>query len=387
MKLLKSIKKQLINKDIKIVFLMFLICKIGLFSVLFLALNFFPLASHSFLGGGYNNYSYNPYVFAWANFDGEHYLSIALNGYRDLELAFFPVYPLLMILIASVIGFNQFNLVISGLIISNLSFLVALLLLYKLILLDYSRQIALLTITLILIFPTSFYFGSLYNESLFLLLSISSFYYLRKNKFIKSALLGALSSGTRVFGLILLPSYLIEVWQQKLPINKFFWIFLIPIGLLTYMLYQWISAGDPLAFYNLQKIVGEQHQEGVTLLPQVYWRYIKMLFDIDPSNPIFTTILLEFLVGILFFILPIYGFFKKVRLSYLCFAMISFLLPTIQGSFSSVPRYVLILFPSFLCLALIIQGFSKWTKIILFLAAVVWFGIETTLFLRGYWVA
>lgn len=387
MKLLKSIKKQLINKDIKIVFLMFLIWKIGLFSVLFLVLNFFPLASHNFLGGGYNNYSYNPYVFAWANFDGEHYLSIAQIGYRGLEQAFFPVYPLLMKFIAALIGFNQFNLVISGLIISNLSFLAALFLLYKLILLDYSRQIALLTITLILIFPTSFYFGSLYNESLFLLLSVSSFYYLRKNKFIKSALLGALSSGTRVFGLILLPAYLVEVWQQKLSFKKYFWIFLIPIGLLTYMLYQWISVGDSLAFYHLQKIVGEQHQEGVTLLPQVYFRYIKMLFTVDILNPIYGTILLEFLVGILFFILPIYGFFKKVRLSYLCFAMIGFLLSTIQGSFSSVPRYVLILFPSFLCLALIIQGFSRWTKITLFLAAVVWLGLETTLFLRGYWVA
>lgn len=387
MKLLKSIKKQLINKDIKIVFFMFLIWKIGLFSVLFLALIFFPLASHNFLGGGYNNYSYNPYVFAWANFDGEHYLSIAQIGYRGLEQAFFPVYPLLMKFIAALIGFNQLNLVITGLIISNLSFLMALFVLYKLILLDYSKQVALLTISLILAFPASFYFGALYNESLFLLLSVSSFYFLRKNNIFLSSVFGIISSGTRIFGLILLPSYLIEVWQQKLPLKKFFWIFLIPIGLLSYMLYQWISVGDPLAFYHLQKIVGEQHQSGLTVLPQVYWRYIKMFFDVDISNPIFTTILLEFLVGILFFILPIYGFFKKVRLSYLCFAMIGFLLPTIQGSFSSVPRYVLILFPSFLCMALIIQGFSKWVKIPLLLTAIIWLGFEATLFLRGYWVA
>ncbi len=366
---------------------MFVIWKIGLFFVLLLAIYFTPLASHNFLGGGFNNYLNNPYIFAWANFDGEHYLSIAQNGYRELELAFFPVYPMLMRFLASFANINQFNLVLAGLIISNISFLLTLFILFKLILLDYSRKIAFLTITLILIFPTSFYFGSLYNESLFLLFLVGSFYYLRKNKFIKSALLGLLSSGTRVFGLILLPAFLIEVWQQKLPIKKFLWIFLIPIGFFTYMSYQWLNFGDPIAFYHLQKIVGEQHQSGITVLPQIYFRYIKMLFGVSLSNPIYSTLILEFSVGILFFILPIYGFFKKLRLSYLVFAMISFLLPTIQGSFSSLPRYVLILFPSFLCMALIVQGFSKWVKIALFLTAVIWLGFETTLFLRGYWVA
>ncbi len=387
MKQWKFIKIFVKNKKLKFIILLFFIWRVYLFLVLLVALVFFPLAGKNFLGGGYENYLNFPWLFAWGNFDGEHYLSIAQIGYRGLEQAFFPVYPMLMRFLASLVDINQLNLVVAGLVISNLSFLVALFILYKLILLDYSEQVARLTIILIFIFPTSFYFGSLYNESFFLLLMVSSFYFLRQNNFFLSSVFGAISSATRIFGLILLPSYLIELWQQKIPIKKFFWIFIIPIGLLSYMVYQWMITGDPLAFYHLQKIVGEQHQGGLTLLPQVYLRYIKMLTTTDFYNPIYSTILLEFVVGVVFFILPIYGFFQKIRLSYLIFALVSFLLPTIQGSFSSVPRYVLILFPSFLSLAIMMNRFSLWLKILIFSSLIIWLGFETMMFIRGYWVS
>lgn len=381
-----------LNSDIFKILIIFLGWKIYLFLVLLFAIQNVNLGySDRFLGGGPINYQLAPEVFSWANFDGEHYLSISIHGYKFLEQAFFPVYPMLMSFFAKPFATDSFSLLlfstISGSLISNFAFFLALLFLWELIRIDFSKKIAFLTIILLLVFPTSFYFGAVYNESLFLLLAVTSFYFARKRSWFFAGVFGAISSATRIFGLIIFPSLLLEAWRQKAKISVFLWIFFIPSGLLIYMLYQWVAFGDPLLYYKLQKIVGEQHQSGLTLLPQVYFRYIKMIMTVDPQNPIYQTVLLEFFVGILFFILPIYGYFKKVKLSYLLYAMVGFLLPTIQGSFSSVPRYVIVFFPAFLAAALWMNDRPKILKLIILTFSAVLLFIETALFLRGYWVA
>lgn len=372
--------------------LMFLVWRILLIAVSVLSIQFIPLNYFDrFLGGGPKNYMLAPEIFSWANFDGEHYLSIAIFGYKGLEQAFFPPYPVLISFFARPFSPDLssfiFNSTIVGLIISNLSFLIALILLWELIKIDYPGRIAYLTITLLLVFPTSFYFGAVYSESLFLLLAVLSFYQIRKGRWMQGSFFGMLSSATRIFGVVLFPSLLIEAFKQRLKLPKMLWLFLIPLGLFAYMFYQYISVGDPLAFYRLQKLVGEQHQSGLTLLPQVYFRYIKMLLTVDMKSPIYQTIILEFFLGVIFFLLPIYGYFKKIRLSYLGFAMLGFLLPTFQGSFSSVPRYVIVLFPGFIALSLWVDSLPKQLKIIFITTSAVLLCIQTSLFVRGYWIA
>ncbi|MDP3974392.1 MAG: mannosyltransferase family protein [bacterium] len=380
------------NSPIFKILIMFLTWRFILVIVSILAIYFLPLGyKDRFLGGGPTNYQLSPWFFSWANFDGEHYLSISIFGYKYLEQAFFPVYPMIMSFFSRP---NAFDLLLSlinstvvGLLISNVSFLLALIVLWELIRIDFSKKIAYLTIILIIVFPTSFYFGAVYNESLFLLLSVLSFYFARKGNWMAAGLIGMVSSATRIFGIFLLPALLIEAWQQKASLGIFIWILLIPAGLGVYMIYQFFTVGDFIAFYHLQKIVGEQHQSGFTLLPQVYYRYVKMLLTVGIQNPIFQTIVLEFAVGILFFLLPVYGYFKKIRLSYLVYAMLGFLAPTIQGSFSSVPRYVIVFFPSFLAVAFWINSLPKYMRIIILLLSFSALIIESSLFLRGYWVA
>lgn len=374
-----------------VILTLFIIWRLLLILIDIFAVSSIPLGSKDrFLGGGPTNYLTRPDFYSWANYDGEHYLSISIFGYKFLEQAFFPVYPMLIHFFSKPFS-NDFlsSLIFStlvGLMISNIAFFFALLFLWKLLRFDYSEKISYLTIILLLSFPTSFYYGALYNESLFLLFSVMAFYCIRKNMYLGSAVLGALASATRIFGLILLPSFLLEAWKQRLEFSKIFWIFLIPFGLGIYMLYQYLTVGDSLAFYHLQKIVGEQHQSGFTLLPQVYFRYVKMIFTVSMQNPIYPTLLLEFLVGITFFLLPIYGYFKKIRPSYLIYAFLGFLTPTIQGSFSSVPRYVLAFFPSFIALAIFLESFPK-VKNIYLIGSLLLLFFFTSLFLRGYWVA
>lgn len=374
------------------IILLFLSWRFLLFAVMLFAIHNVTLGNTDrFLGGGSFNYHIAPEIFAWANFDGEHYLSIAIFGYKEFEQAFFPTFPSVISFFAKPISSDLFSLLfnstIIGLLISNIAFLLSLLVLFKLIIMDFSKKIAFSAIVIYLLFPASFYFGSLYNESLFLLLAVSSFYFARKKRWFLASILGFIASGTRVFGFLLLPALILEAYQQKEKISKTFWIFFIPLGLILYMLYQYITAGDALAFYHLQERVGEQHQQGIILLPQVYYRYVKMLLTVDFTQPIYQTIILEFAAGILFFILPIYGYFKKIRLSYLLFAMLGFLLPTIQGSFSSSPRYVIVLFPSFLAAAIWFSNVKMVLKVAILISLGLMLCLETTLFLRGYWVA
>ena len=374
------------------ILLLFLTWRLFLLLSLFFAIHFVPLANTDrFLGGGIVNYQNLPGLFSWANFDGEHYLSIAIFGYKALEQAFFPVYPMLISFLAKPFSANLMSHLLSSTIIavliSNISFLLALFILYKLISLDFSKKIALTTIIILLLFPTSFYFGSVYTESLFLLLSVGSFYFARKKNWLLASILGFVASATRVFGPLLLPALIIEAYQQKERFSKVFWLILIPFGLILYMLYQFLTVGDPLAFYHLQQSIGEQHQSGITLLPQVYYRYINMLLTVNYLQPLYQTIILEFTTGILFFLLPIYGYFKKIRLSYLLYAMLAFLLPAIQGSFSSNPRYIIVLFPSFLAAALWFTNVNKPLKMIVSSSMILMLLLETALYLRGYWVA
>lgn len=385
-------KKLKLSFEVRELILLFISWRLFLLLVMALAMKFIPLAQKDkYLGGGPLNFPISPELFSWANFDGEHYLSIAQYGYKILEGAFFPVYPLLISILATPFSTDTFSLLLSstlaGLVISNGLFLLSLLFLFELIALDFSKKMAFATIIMLLVFPASFYFGSLYSESLFLFLSVISFYLARQRRWFLSGIFGMIAGATRVFGILLLPALIIEVLIQKEKISRAFWIFLIPAGLGLYMLYQYINFGDPFAFYNLQTVVGEQHQRGIVTLPQVYFRYLKMIFITDATNPIYQTILLEFLAGLLFFLLPIYGYFKKIRLSYLFYAMAGFLLPTIQGSFSSTPRYVIVLFPSFLAMALFWSKFSKLPRFVFIFLSTLLLAVETALFLRGYWVA
>ncbi len=381
-----------LKSDVFKILFLFIFWKLILSIFLVYGINHIPLGNTDrFLGGGSSHFKIAPELFSWANFDGEHYLAISMNGYKFLEQAFFPVYPMVISILSKPFYSGSFlgliNSTIVGLLVSNIAFFLSLIVLYELIVIDFSKKIALVTIILILIFPTSFFFGALYSESLFLLLSSLAFLSIRKKKWVLAAFFGIIASATRAIGVLLLPVFLIEAYSQKEKFKNWSWVLLIPLGLILYMIYQYLTVGDPVAFYRLQTIIGQQHQSGIILLPQVYFRYIKMLITLDIQNPLYQTVLMEFIVGIIFFILPFIGFFKKVRISYLIYAIITFLTPTIQGSFSSLPRYVIVIFPSFLILSLLFNKLNLIFKLIIINLLLIYLIIESLLFFRGYWIA
>jgi len=334
-----------------------------------------------------------PGLWAWANFEGEHYLAIAQHGYANLEQAFFPLFPWLIRVFVYPFRENPFALLISGLTISHLAFLTALFLFYKLIKLDFDEKVAQLAILFLLIFPTSFFFGAVYTESLFLVLILGSFYAARKKNWWVAGILGAFASATSFLGIFLLPALLWEWWEQRstenlrLKTQDFFElipILLIPLGLLFYMRFLASFYQDPLMFIHVQPAFGTQGSaDKLILLYQVFWRYLKMIVS-TRWDPLYFTVWLELLTTTGFGALLVYAQLKKIRLSYLIFAFLAFLVPTLTGTFSSMPRYVLVLFPGFITLALIKNKIFR--SLYIFVCCLL-LAIATIFFTRGYWIA
>ena len=328
----------------------------------------------------------------WSNFDGLHYQNIAKFHYgtltkTDKVYAFFPVYPWLIRQVNPI--FRDYT--ISGLIISSLSFIFALFMLYKLIKIDYSSKIAKYTLLLILIFPTSFYFGSVYNESTFLLLAVLSFYFARKKKFPLACIFAAILSATRITGIFIWMSIIIEFFNtygqgiKTLLKPKALWLVMPPLGLLSYMYYQFRMTGDAFFFINYQHYVPGRSTDKLVLLYQVFFRYIKMILTVDPWSSTYFSVILEFLIGLLFLTLLIFSI-KKIRPSYWIFCVFSYLLPTLTGTLSSLPRYTIVLFPMFIFLASWLDKRHPFVRFIYYAFCIVLSLLSIGFFTRGYFI-
>lgn len=393
MRLLEFTKKWLVKKEARELFLLFITWRIWITVFAILGLVFIPLRSSHFLGGEAKNYFMNPVFWGWANFDGEHYLSIAASGYRELLYFYFPLYPRLIDIVAALadvfVGIKAF--LFSGILISNLAFLAALFVLWRLALLDFKKEVALFSTLALIVFPASFFFGAVYTEALFLLLVLTSFYFARRGRFFLAGILGAFASATRLVGILLLPALLIEWFMQreekKVATLSALGVLIVPLGLLSYMSFLQDKTGDPFIFYQQIGHFGQQRAGEFVLLYQVFWRYIKMILTVTKTDPIYLTILLEAVVGAGALLLLVWGYLRRIRLSYLVFAALGYILPTFTGSFSSLPRYVLALFPLFFLLGLFLSERGKLTQLVYFLVSATLLAVFTMLFIRGYWVA
>lgn len=335
-----------------------------------------------------------PYLaWIWANFDGRHFLNIATAGYRNFDFAFFPLYPFAIKILDLAL---PIPLIYTGIIISLTSFLASLYLLYKLILLDFKKEVAILSISLLAIFPLSFFYQTVYSDSLFLLLAVGSFYFARKKKWILAGILGGLVVLTRIAGVALAPALIIEWWLQNRKLVEenlgkaaknflrtgFTASFLAGTGLLFYMLYLWIYFGDPFLF---QKSMVAWRQNEFVFPPQVILRYLKIFFLVEKNLLVYWVAVLEFLSMILYFALTFYVW-KKIRLSYAVFMFFVLLLPTFTGTFAGMPRYILHAFPAFVGLGLLLNG-KKNLQITLFIIFLALGFVFTALFTRGYFIA
>lgn len=147
--------------------------------------------------------------------DAAWFLAIATRGYdpNDGSAAFFPLYPIAIGVVDRFPGVGPLG---AALLVSNACMAGALVVLHGLTRLEgMTREAARSTVLLVALFPTAFFLLAPYSESLFLLLSVSAFWFARRDRWWLAALTGALAAATRSVGIVLVLALVVEAVHRS----------------------------------------------------------------------------------------------------------------------------------------------------------------------------
>lgn len=396
--------------------LFYLIWRIFDLAIAFIANNFDKYNEH--FAYRFQLYHYNHYIprflIDFANYDGANYLHIAHNGYGLYQQAYFPLFPLLIRIFAPVFGNGYF---LAGFFVANISFLFGLYFFKRYLEALQIKQKEIFWILLfLLVFPMSFFFGAVYTEGLFFLVVSGALYFSQKKHYLRLALLCILAGLTRLMGVFLvIPLAATLLFEQNhLRINqksitqklnnikhfvsnniKLIFITLTPlVGLLLYMLFLLVTAHDPFLFYHaVSGFHTGRTTDHLILLPQVYFRYIKIFMTASHSFIYFVAVL-EFITFNLFLAVLVYDLWKLLktkntpsRISLIglnLFSLINIILPTLTGTLTSLPRYAMLSLSFYIRLALIKNQWIKYSFLFVFSVfhiLLVW------LFIQGYFIS
>lgn len=342
----------------------------------------------------------------WARWDAVWYLQIAEYGYSDIDgsAAFFPMYPLL---IAAFKPLFLGNGVLAGIFISLACCLAAFYFFYRLVELDFDREVARRAVFYLAIFPTSFFFQTIYSESLFLLLTIGSFYLARRREYALAGALGALATLTRSAGILLLVPLAIMYmqdrgWKWRQVRFDALYLLLVPLGLAVWMLYLDLRFDDPLLFSSAQSnwlremtIPLEGLRQGLvealdgisTIIASPDDSYLPQI-DLDPK--LWSTYnVINFIFALAFLGLCVASFWR-LPLAYSAYALVVLLLPLSTPStyvpLFSMPRFMLTAFPLFILLALW-GGKREWVDRLVTVSFLTFLGLFTAKFVIWTWIA
>jgi hypothetical protein len=320
---------------------------------------------------------------AFIQWDAGWYLKIARYGYDFTSAPFFPMLPFLIYLLTFITG----NGVTAGLLISNTAHLIACILLYRLVEKDYHPEIAVLSVLVLLFFPTAVFFSSVYSESLFLAFALGAFFCARREKWLAASLTGACAALTRNVGIVIFLALLYLQYQQqgypyRLNLKKALPLLLIPASLLIFMGALCIYTGDPLAFtHSLDtEIWGYRHFKypGAGQLLN-----LKYFFNNYNYHSLFEAVMA------LSFLLLLAISFKYIKdRSFLIFAVAGFLIPfssVVNNVPHGMPRYIIVLFPVYITLACLLQKNKlviPYSVITVFL-----FTVVSIMFFYGRWIS
>jgi hypothetical protein len=338
-----------------------------------------------------------------ARWDSAWYLRIAHDGYSGgADAAFFPLYPLLVRGLVLPHA-SEAALLVSAYVVSLACFLGALWLLQRLVELELGRRVAVATVWLIALFPASLYFGAPYSESLFLLVSVGAFYAARTGRWAWAGSLAAAAAATRSAGIVLFVP-LFVLWLDSRPRRSvdLAWLGLAPIGLATYALYLGLDHGDAFAFIDAQKAWYRDFAGpfvGVWDGTTAAWDGIRQLVSGSRETAYFAPaagdpfriaainlLLFSFLV---FAFVAVVGAFRRLPRAYGAYALAALALPLSYPvgpqPLMSLPRFLAVLFPLFIWLAVVSEE-RGWTMQVAS-ASAVGLGLFTTQFAAWEWIS
>jgi hypothetical protein len=202
----------------------------------------------------------NPFWDRFARWDSGWYYGIASQGYRYVEggrsnLAFFPVYPQLMGAAGRALGGRQEDFYYAGILISWVSFALAMPLLYRLARLDLPADRAVRAAVYAAVFPGAYFFGVVYSEALFFLTLLSATLAMRSRRWMWAAVAAAVMTATRVNGVMFLPALAVIGWDAAAPtardrVRAVATAAAGLIGIGSYSVFVYTVSGNPFEWYD-----------------------------------------------------------------------------------------------------------------------------------------
>ena len=344
----------------------------------------------------------------FARWDSVWFLAIAGDGYGDgAREAFFPLYPLL----ARIAGAPLQSNLLGGIAISTLALAVALVLLHRLVALDFGRPVARNAVLVTALFPMSFFFSAVYSESLFLALSVGAIYAARRDRWAWAGALGGLAAATRSAGVLLLvPLLILYLWdtgtlrrRPRAPRADVLWLALVPLGLAAYCAFL-ASQGQPaFAPFHAQEVWFRSFAgpfagawDGVVAGVQG----ARQLWS-GARDPVFFTAAggdpfvvarhnIELLAWLCLVAVAVIGVLVRLPAAYGAYLVATLALPLSYPvgpqPLMSLPRFVAVLFPLAIWLALWMTGHRRREQAVLAAFAIA-LAVYTAIFATWHWVA
>jgi hypothetical protein len=204
-------------------------------------------------------YSSAPILSSLTGSDSVYLLGIAAGGYHSepiskgfLDWAFFPLYPI----VTRLVSFLTFgDIALAGVLVSNVAFIAALVVLYRLAVPHLGHDVAVRSLAFVALAPGAVAFAMAYTDSLYLLLAAGAFLAAEQRRWWLMGLLYGLASLTRLQGLLLGLPLLILVYQSAGTWRswRYGWLLGGPIGLSLFASYLGARFGDPLGMLTAQR--------------------------------------------------------------------------------------------------------------------------------------
>lgn len=271
--------------------------------------------------------------------------------------------------------------------VANLSFAFYLYYLYRLALLDFDQGTAYRSIFYVAIFPLSFVFSCLYTESTMLALTLASLYYARRGRWPAAITLAALTTLTRLSGLVLLLPLAWEFYREKGLRKEALALAAIPVGTACYALYVWQLTGSPFSFLTISSSAWSRHFTWP-------WETIRLGLEVIRRVPLrqyISAIALVDTATIVLFLALSFLAIRWLRPSYWLYAIPASILaisstldPTAGLPTAGLARYLLAVFPVFILLGL--AGRNRYLHQLITFAFAILLGVLSIYFFSGIWV-
>lgn len=325
----------------------------------------------------------NRWLNGWARWDAGWYKDIAEHGYSTLvryedqeNIHFFPLYPAAIRAVRLMIPHTG----LAGLLISNVSFLVAMLFVFAIVKKIFDVETAKLTLILASVYPFSFYFSAMYPEALFMALTAASLFFAHRSQWAIAAVLAALSSATRLVGIALsvglVVLYLEQIhfeWRRIRP--NILWLALAPMGVVGYFLFLHYRYDALLVLFSERDSPGWTQDIGLAF--RSMWSVNAIVTGGWKMMNIF-----NLFVGIGVMI-PVLLKWRKLPLAYTVW-MIVFFIVSYMGNWFNMGRYMAPAFPIYIATALLCTRVEA-TYAMIYLSTLA-LALLTFLYTHWYWV-